>query len=270
MSLPVGGLRMIWDTIVTAFFEPFVKRLTLAVRRHVFPSLGITVLITLMSLFLLLNPWAGSQQAKFFVMSYMVGGADDVEFILRHGVSDSNFSPTLIAGAARAGFYTTGDSAIVERWSDDFAGSDYINQRNMDKRFAAILAARRKAELHEAPFQPIGLKGIASSPSCEKTRPNFNQVYVRANSYIASQLRPGDTLRISRQDGLGRPVIASVNQVPDMPDDTDIYLNRRQFVDYLQVQGPSIAVRAVITSERPNQDEEDRYAPDVAISCKRG
>lgn len=265
-----GKYFVIGESILTAFFEPILKRLTLAVRRHVFPSLGITVAITLLVIFLLLNPWFGSQRSKYSVVAYMLGGADDIEYILKKGVDDSNSGPALIAGAARAGFFTSSDRSIVDRWSTDFSGSDYINQRNPEKKFAAILAARSRAEMHQPPFQPIGLQGRASSPSCEQTRPPTGQVYVRADSYLATQLRAGDSLKISRQDGIGKPIIGTVNKVPDMPKDTDIYLNRVQMIDFLAATSPVVLIRAIITNADPNQGDEDRYPSDVNISCKHG
>lgn len=261
---------MLGEPFIVAFFEPFIKRITLAVRRHVFPSLGITVIITLFVVFLLLNPWFGSQKAKYVVIQYMLGGADDIEYIMKKSAVDSNTGPAFVAGAARAGFFTSSDKAIVERWSEEFSGSDYTNQRGLGKKFAAILAAREKAELHQPPFQFVGIHSIASSPSCQQTRPPTGQVYVRSSSYLAAQLHSGDALKISRQDGLGRPVVAVVNKVPDMPENTDLYLNRSQMIDFLAATAPLIAVNAVITNDPPNQNDEDRHPSDVNISCRHG
>lgn len=104
------------------FLEPLFKRLSLAVRRHVFPSLGITVMLTLGTLFLLLNPWFGSQWVKYKAITFMVGGADDVEYILKKAQGNRKLASSLTAGAARAGFFTSSDRNIVVRWSDQFFG----------------------------------------------------------------------------------------------------------------------------------------------------
>ena len=264
------GAQVIGETILTAFFEPVIKRVTLAVRRNVFPSLGITVAVTLLAIFLLLNPWFGSQRAKYFVIGYMVGGADDIAYILGKSAGDSNISPALVAGAAKAGFYTASDRKIVDQWSETFFEENYINQKTLGKEYDAILAARDLAEAHKPPFQPIGMEGTASSPSCDRTRPGLGLVFVRADSYLATQMQPGDAMKISRKDGLGRPVIAVVNLVPDMPKNVDIYLNRVQMIDFLAATDPVVAIRAVITNARPNQRKQDQYPSDVAISCKYG
>lgn len=145
-----------------------------------------------------------------------------------------------------------------------------VDQKKLGKEYAAILAARSRAETHEPPFQPIGLEAVASSPSCQQTRPPLGQIIVRANSYLASQLKSGDSLKLIRKDGMGRPVVGTVNLALNMPPDTDIYLNRVQMIDFLASASPNIAVRAIVTDELPNQNSDDHYPSDVQISCAHG
>lgn len=242
---------------------------------HVFRSIGSTIAFTIMSIFILLNPWFGSSSAKFYALKYMLGSSTDVEFLFKSAQQDKDIADNFRRGAAEAGYYDEGNRKILAKWADSLPDdpSKIMNEAVLsDDKFDAVLQARRLAFDRKPPFQPIGLRGVASSPSCPDTRPRTGEVYVNAKSDFGRQLNTGQNIMISRADGFGKIVIATVSINPNMNDNTDMYLNRRQMLDFLSYpNGDVVAVKVVITKSIPNQDEQDRYPPESnQIDCSKG
>ena len=217
--------------LISKIFMDQLKGLMIWASRHVFRSIGTSVAVTLFCLFALLNPWFGSSSAKYYVFKYMYGSPSDVEFLLKNSRNDKNLKNIIITGAADAGYFDEGNKKILQSWANSLPDgySKVINISNLDQdKFAAVLEARRLAFDRRAPFQPIGLKGIASSPTCPKTRPRTGEVYVNSESDFGRQINTGEVVMITRSDGVGRSVIAKVSINPNMDRSTDMYLNRRQ------------------------------------------
>lgn len=247
-------------------------KVTQFVSAHVFKSIGTTIAVTILVIALLASPVIGSSWFKYHVFDYMVAGEEDIEYILERSSKDEDLQTSLREGARAAGYYVSGDKNIVSTWEQDFTDPSIgYDITKLDKtRYEAILEARRRAETRRAPFQPVGMVGYASSPSCTSTRPAFNEIYANSRSQLGGSLAPGQIVKILRKDGVGRPVIAKVNKIPSMPDNIDLYLNRRQMIDYLAWTEPIVPIQVMITDEAPNQDEQDRYLPDVEIDCTLG
>ena len=259
---------------IRAFLEKSAADLIEFVRAHVFKSLGSTVAFTLLSVFLLINPWFGSETAKFHLVDFMIEDADGVSALLTRFAKNPVSKQKFVDGAAQAGFYLSGDKHIVENWAEQFPinSSKIVDVRHLDpSRYGALLYARQRSLNRDSPFQAIGLSMVASSPSCPQTRPDMGQVYISTRANFGSQFASAQNVSIVRDDGVGIPVTAKVSLLADMSPNTDMYLNRRQMVDYLKYTGKEpLTVRVTITNDEPNQDMPDRYPSEVQIDCTKG
>lgn len=242
-----------WSDLV-AFLKWLVKEAPGTIDRRFLVAVAIGV-------FAIVGPEAvmlefGSPGLKAALIRKMVSNADEYRAIVHRLAKHGNNQASVFAkGAAQAGFFTAHDIQVVREWTNE-SGTLSWSKPIVDD--PALQDARARAETHRPPFQPVGTGAVVASPDCRIDRPRTGEVFLNQKRHLTHFFKPDDIVKIVNAAGGGLPVIARV-AFPDrkMPDGIDLSLNKYQMQKMLGQLGSAADVLVSISSDTPNQNEDD-------------